>query len=525
MNQKKERDERMESMDSPRSGTRKEAMANHHEMPKARMEVKHPYLVMAGLYVGGFIGMFSETSLNIALPVLSQTFGLDTSVTQWLVTGYMLVIGMVLPFASLLMKWFSTRRLTCFALGMFLVGALVSGFAPSFPVLLAGRLVQGVGTGLILPMMFAVVLEVFPPHKLGSAMGLTALIVMFAPAIGPTLSGFVLEALSWRWLFFLFGGILLVGLLFTLKFMVNPYTLTKPHIDVVSCVTSCLGFGGIVLGVGLASSLGWSSPEVLGSLLIGVLALAIYGKRQLTMTQPVLNLHAFKIRQFAVGTALMTLNFGITLSAMYLFPQYLQQGAGYAVAVTGMIMLPGGIVNALVSLFAGRLYDRIGAWLPTKLGFGLSILGAVLLLLANENSSIAYIICCHIVLMVGVPLAMSPSQSNALNALPAQMSTDGSTILNTMQQVLGAVCTAVATALLGMGQSSYTGASGIGSAEAFVNGVHFGFVFTLILAIAGFVVSFGIKRQTRKQEERRKVSVDHSAVVMNTQSSEEGMAN
>lgn len=285
---------------------------------KAHIEVAHPYLTMMGLYLGGFTGMFSETSLNIALPQLTEAFGVDVAVMQWMVVGYMLVIGIVLPFASLLMKWFSVRKLTLFALGAFFVGSLISGFAPSFEVMLGGRLVQGVGTGLVLPMMFAVVLEVFAPVKIGAAMGLTALIIMFAPAIGPTLSGIILGVLSWRFIFFTFAVVLAVAIVFAAKFLVNPYELTRPRVDAVSCVLSCLGFGGVVLGAGLASLYGWTSVEVVSALVIGVICIASYVYRQLHMEAPVLDVRVFCQQGYRVGVTLVMLNFGITLSAMYL---------------------------------------------------------------------------------------------------------------------------------------------------------------------------------------------------------------
>ena len=245
-----------------------------HGFNEARVKVAHPYLTMMGLYLGGFTGMFSETCLNIALPQLGVAFGVDTAITQWLVIGYMLVIGLVMPFASILMKWFSIRKLTLFSLGAFIAGSLVSGCAPTFEVLLFGRLVQGVGTGLILPMMFSMVLEVFPPCKIGAAMGVTALIIMFAPAIGPTLSGILLGVFSWRAIFFSFVVVLAVGVAFALKFLVNPYELTRPNVDALSCVLSCVGFGGLVFGVGLASSYGWASAQVLAPLACGIVALA-----------------------------------------------------------------------------------------------------------------------------------------------------------------------------------------------------------------------------------------------------------
>ncbi len=467
---------------------------NEKDLTKARVEVKHPYLVMMGLYLGAFIGMFSETSLNIALSQLMQVFEVDTSIAQWLVVGYMLIIALVLPFASLLMKLYPARKLTMFALAIFMIGALLSGCALNFALLLIGRLMQGVGTGLVLPIMFAIVLEVFPANKIGQAMGVTSLIIMFAPAIGPTLSGIILGFASWRILFLLFALILFIALLFTYKFAIDPYPQTKIKIDLLSCVSSCLGFGGVVLGAGLTSMYGWLSWQVLVSLIVGVVSLVVYCKRQLSMENPILNLNAFKTKAFCTGTVLIMLNFGITLSAMYILPQYLQNGLGCSVTTAGLLMLPGGIINALFSLSAGKFYDRMGAKILSKLGLFLSVIGVILFLQITKTSSFVYVIMCHIIVMIGVPLAMSPCQSYGLNALPSNLSTDGSTIQNMMQQVFGAISTAVSTSLLGMGKTAYLGKS---TQEAFVNGSHYAFMFTLVIALIGFIFSFRIKENKK----------------------------
>lgn len=409
----------------------------------------------------------------------------------------MLVIGVVLPFASLLMKWFSARKLTPFALGAFFVGAVASAVAPSFPVALAGRAVQGIGTGLVLPIMFAMVLEVIPPHKIGAAVGTNALVIMFAPAIGLTLAGALIGAGSWRLVFASFAVIALVGIIFAWKFEVNPYKLTRPSIDAPSVALSVVGFGGIVLGAGMTSSCGWASPIVLGGLVAGLVCLALYVRRQLSMEVPVIDMRIFSHQGFRVGAVCMMVNFGITLSAMYILPQFYQNGMLLAVAVTGVVMLPGGIVNALMSMISGRIYDRIGARGPAVCGFGLSIVGAAALLFATPESPLAYVIACHVVMMVGVPLAMSPCQTHALSSLPRELSTDGSTALNTMQQVLGAVCTAVATSLLTAGQASYVAAGGSDATLAFTQGSHWGFAFALALAVIGFACALRIKVKKR----------------------------
>ncbi len=151
--------------------------------------------------LGSFVGMFSETSLNIALPRMMTALHVDTGTIQWLVTGYMLVIGIVMPLSSLLTRKFKTQRIVLFALSAFIVGALISAIASTFSVVLIGRMIQGIGTGLILPLMFSVAMVIFPPQKLGTIMGLCSLVIMFAPAIGPTLTGLMLNSLSWHFIF------------------------------------------------------------------------------------------------------------------------------------------------------------------------------------------------------------------------------------------------------------------------------------------------------------------------------------
>ena len=235
-------------------------------------------------------------------------------------------------------------------------------------------------------------------------------------------------------------------------------------------------------------------------MVIGILALCVYGYRQFALETPVLNLHAFQIPQFRIGALLVMIDFGITLSTMFLLPQFLQNGLLLPVAMTGIVMLPGGVVNALVSLFAGTLYDKIGAKLPACLGFLISIVGAALLWMTTKESTILFVIICHVLLMIGVPLAMSPSQSAALNSLPPELSTDGSTILNTMQQVLGAICTAIATSLLGLGQQAYFATGSSDSVGAFINGTHYGVLFALVLAVIGLLLAFKLKAKDKNSK-------------------------
>lgn len=470
-------------------------MNNNHLT--ARHQINHPKLAMAGMLLGAFVGMLSETSLNIALPKLMVAFHTNLATIQWLVTGYMLVIGIILPLSSLISKWFTSRQITVFGLGAFIIGAAISACADSFGVLLTGRMIQGIGTGLIIPLMFTVAMQIFPPQKLGAVLGICALVIMFAPAIGPTLTGIILGLASWRWIFWLFIPFLVIAMLFAFGFLDNVNHISKPHVDWLSIVESAVGFSGLVMGASLASRDGWLSAPVLSSLVIGIIVLIFYAHRQLHLKEPILNLKVFRSGTFTTGSLLVMLDFGIILAIMYLMPNYLQNGMAVPVAMTGIVMLPGGIVNAIVSALAGRLYDSVGARTPATIGFILAFIGALMFALANAKSPLAYIIAAHVILMIGCPLAMSPCQTSALGSLNGLESADGSTILNTMQQIVGALATALATSFYEAGRISASGKLAL----RYTQGFHWGIYFAMVLVIIAIVMSFRLAKRNQSSED------------------------
>ncbi|WP_089136749.1 DHA2 family efflux MFS transporter permease subunit [Secundilactobacillus silagei] len=448
-------------------------------------------LAMIGIILGAFVGMFSETSLNIALPKLTANLHVTTATASWLVTGYMLMIGIVLPFSSFLSKWFTTRQVVIFGLSDFIVGALIAATAANFPILLVGRMIQGIATGLILPLMFTVTMQVFRPSKLGAAMGMCALVILFAPVIGPTVTGLILASLNWRWMFWLFIPFLVIALIFTIISLKNVGTITRPKADFIAIIESIVGFASLVAGSSLASNHGWTSPIVLGLLVVGVIVLAFYAYRQVHAETPILNLRVFTIPAFRTGATLVMLDFSVILSTMYLLPMYIQRGLLVPVALAGIVMLPGGIINAFVAALAGRLYDRYGAKTPTQIGLVIALIGAVILLLTNSTSSIMLVIIAHIIIMIGSPLALSPAQTHALSALSGTQAADGSTIMNTMQQIVGAIATALATSLLGLGIAA---ASGKPHQVAFTNGIHYGIYLTIAMIVVALLLTHNIKK-------------------------------
>lgn len=452
---------------------------------EAIVAVDHPWLAILPLLMGSFVGMFSETALNIALPQLMKALNVNESSVQLLVTGYMLVIGIVLPLSGLLTKWFTTRQLTIFGLVIFILGSLISGISNSFALVLVGRMIQGIGTGIVLPLMFTVAMLIFPANKLGTVNGILGLVIMFAPAIGPVVTGFILAAFSWKAVFYSFAIILLIGLIIALFAAKNIGQLSKPKIDFLSIIYSIIAFSGLIVGASLASYSGWTSPQVLALLIVGAIVLVLYIRRQLIISNPVLNLRVFKYRNFMLGAILMMLDFGMNLSIQYLLPQYLQNGLVISVALTGIVMLPGGLVTAITSAIAGRLYDSFGAKWPARAGFFITAIGAIMFAFTTTESPIWYVILAHIIVMIGAPLALSPSQTSALNTLKGPESADGSAILNTLQQVVGALVTAVVTSFLTVGRNSVNGSTSF----KFTTGFHYGIYVTIAIAVVGLVVA------------------------------------
>ena len=282
----------------------------------------------------------------------------------------------------------------------------------------------------------------------------------------------------------MFVPFLVVAIIFAFTSLKNTTKITKPRIDYLSIIESAVGFASLVASVSLASDLGLTSIPVIGLFVLAIIVLALYVHRQLMLENPILNLKVFKHVAFTKGTLLVMIDFGIILSAMYLLPQYIQRGMLVPVALTGIIMLPGGIVNAAISGLAGRMFDKYGAKILATIGFIIAIIGAIMLLNVSTHTSVAYIIAAHVILMIGCPLAMSPSQTHALNSLEIYESADGSTIINTLQQIVGAIATAMATSLLQMGITASHGAS---SAVTFTHGVHNGIIFTIVLAVIDWI--------------------------------------
>jgi len=453
-----------------------------------------PFLILLGPLLGGFIGMFSEVALNIALPDLMHVFGITAATAQWLTTAYLLVVAVLLPMSSLLMRWFTTRQLVFTVLIAFTIGAVISGMASGFGMLLVGRLFQGIGTGMLIPVILSTAAAAYPPARRGHAMGMVGLVLMFAPAVSPTIAGLVMQTIGWQWIFWVQLPIIAVAAVIALVFLRNMQPISRPHVDVLSVAACTVGLGLFVFGVSSAGTLGPTSPILWVCIVGGLAILAGFVHRQLHLDEPVLNVRIFAHRNFTLATFMILANQALMMCAIFLIPMYLERGRSVEVFITGLIMLPAGVVNGVISVWAGHASDVHRPWVLARIGFALSVVASVLFLTMGNDSALWLLIAFNCLLMIGVPLTMTPAQTHGLNALPGALGADGATAIASLQQVGGAIGTAFAAALLSAGTMAAEG-MGINQAAATVFGVREGFVFSIVLGVVGLVLGLLMRGQ------------------------------
>lgn len=461
--------------------------------------------IMFILILGAFLATLNQTLMSVAIPELMVDFHIKAATAQWLTTGYMLVNGVLIPITAYLMQRFTTRELFQASMIIFLAGTIVSAIAIDFPVLLTGRLIQAAGAGIIMPLLTNVILTLFPPEKRGGAMGMVGLAIIFAPAIGPTLAGYVMENYKWETMFY--GMIPFAVIVIVLGFIylrnVSDRIITK--FDTFSVALSTIGFGALLYGFSRAGTLGWSDSEVISTITAGVVALVLFTWRQIISQNPLLDLRAFKFNVFTLTTVI---NIAVTMvmyADMMLLPLYLQNVRGYTPVESGLLLLPGALVMGFLMPVTGKLFDRVGAkWLAI---IGMIITIATTLGFTNLTDSTSYT---YLVLMstgrrIGMALMMMPIQTAGLNQLPKELNAHGTAITNTIRQVAGAVGTSLLVTVMTDRTKTHlqdliptAATKGLTQAqlikEASIQGINDAYLVIVGIGIIGLLLSFFIKK-------------------------------
>lgn len=399
--------------------------------------------ILAALLFGMFIAILNQTLLNVALPKINTEFNISASTGQWLMTGFMLVNGILIPITAYLFNKYSYRKLFLVALVLFTIGSLICAISMNFPIMMVGRVLQAIGAGVLMPLGSIVIITIYPPEKRGAAMGTMGIAMILAPAIGPTLSGYIVQNYHWNVMFY---GMFIIGIIAILVgfvwFKLYQYT-TNPKADIPGIIFSTIGFGALLYGFSEAGNKGWGSVEIETMFAIGIIFIILFVIRELRMKAPMLNLEVLKFPTFTLTTIINMVVMLSLYGGMILLPIYLQNLRGFSALDSGLLLLPGSLIMGLLGPFAGKLLDTIG--LKPLAIFGIAVMTYATWELTKLNMDTPYmtIMGIYVLRSFGMAFIMMPMVTAAINALPGRLASHGNAFLNTMRQLAGSIGTAI----------------------------------------------------------------------------------
>ena len=399
--------------------------------------------ILAALLFGMFIAILNQTLLNVALPKINTEFNISASTGQWLMTGFMLVNGILIPITAYLFNKYSYRKLFLVALVLFTIGTLICAISMNFPIMMVGRVLQAIGAGVLMPLGSIVIITIYPPEKRGAAMGTMGIAMILAPAIGPTLSGYIVQNYHWNVMFY---GMFIIGIIAILVgfiwFKLYQYT-TNPKADIPGIIFSTIGFGALLYGFSEAGNKGWGSVEIETMFAIGIIFIILFVIRELRMKAPMLNLEVLKFPTFTLTTVINMVVMMSLYGGMILLPIYLQNLRGFSALDSGLLLLPGSLIMGLLGPFAGKLLDTIG--LKPLAIFGIAVMTYATWELTKLNMDTPYmtIMGIYVLRSFGMAFIMMPMVTAAINALPGRLASHGNAFLNTMRQLAGSIGTAI----------------------------------------------------------------------------------
>lgn len=451
--------------------------------------------ILAVLAFSAFIALFNETILNVALNILMQEMNITAGTIQWLVTAYMIVVSIMVPVTAFLIQSFETKKLYLGAMTILLIGTICAACSRTFPILLISRILQASATGMMIPIMMNTILLVTPPEKRGSAMGICICVIQLGPALGPTISGFILQFFNWNALFVILIPLIILSMILGYIYLVNVSTLTKPKIDIISIIFSTVGFGGFIYGISSFSS-GGNMKIVSIIFIIGIISLILFCKRQLLLKEPMLEIRILKYPLFSIGAALVMISMITIFTMNVMLPMFLQGALKTTAFLSAMVLLPATLTNGIVTLISGKIYDRLGARVLIPVGFAIIFVSLFILSRSTIDTSLVKITIIYITLCIGIGSTMSPSQLKALNELPKKAYPHGVAILNTLQQISAAIGSSVFISIMSSSQLKALNNSPSPEA-ALATGFGTSSLALVILVLIGFCLSLTLKLKNK----------------------------
>ncbi|MGC7873892.1 DHA2 family efflux MFS transporter permease subunit [Desulfosporosinus sp. SYSU MS00001] len=404
--------------------------------------------ILIVLMLGAFVSILNQTLDNVAIPHMMLDFNVSASTIQWIVTGYMLVNGVLIPITAYLMESVGSRKLVFVAMISFTLGSLVCAISPTFPVFMTGRIIQGIGAGILMPLLTNVFLAIFPPHQRGKALGTMGIVMVFAPAIGPTLGGWVVQTYSWRLLFSALVPIGALDLFLAVIWMKDVLKLSFPKFDVWGAVFSTIGLGSLLYGVSEAGNKGWGSTEVILFLTVGIFSILLFIRREFTVDSPMLNLRVYKYRAFTLTIIINAVVTTVMYAAMMLLPIYLQNIRGFTPLQSGFLLLPGALLMGIMGPIAGAIFDLIGLRVLAVVGMTITAIATWEFTKLTNATMYDNILLLYTIRSLGVSLIMMPLMTAGLNELPRHLNSHGTAMFNTMRQVSGSLGTAILVTIM-----------------------------------------------------------------------------
>lgn len=462
-------------------------------------------LLVAVLLIGTFCTVLNQTLLTTAFPTLMKTFDISASSVQWLTTGFLLVNGIMIPISAWLINKFSSKKLYIAAMLVFLAGTITCFVAPSFSILLTGRLIQAAGVGISMPLLQNIMLSIFPPEKRGAAMGMAGIVIGLAPALGPTLSGWIIDHYTWRDLFGMVIPIVILVLILASFLMKSVIKLSNPSIDIVSALLSTAGFGSLLYGFSSVGNDGWGSVKVIGFLVVGILLIGVFAWRQLHLEHPFLELRVFKSGTFTMAAILSGVVNMAMVGAEMVLPLYIQNIRGESAFHSGLMLLPGALILGLMMPITGAIFDKHGAKRLAIVGMIILTTATLPFAFLTKSTPVPMIVILYALRMFGISMVMMPVTTSGMNALPMNLISHGTAVNNTFRQVASSIGTAVLISILSNVTKSNLPKEGLLKAmpltyetealNATLTGYHAAFFVAVIFGCVGIFVAFFLKNK------------------------------
>lgn len=442
-------------------------------------------MVMIGVLLAGtLLAVLNQTLLSPALPAIMASLSVDATTVQWLTSGYSLVEAVIIPLSAFLIGRFSTRQLFNTGFVIFALGSLAAAVAPNFWVLLLGRVLQAACTGMVMPMVFTVILLVFPREKRGTAMGAIGLIIGFAPAIGPSVAGLLVDSVGWRWLFGIVTILTVVVLILSLVLLRNYGDFKRTSFDKLSVLLSTVGL--VCLLYGLSTFASSDNLIVTGILIVvGIIFVGLYVRRQLKLPEPMIKVDILKTRKYATAVIIIVIVQAALMGTGVITPLYIQGVCGYSATMSGLAMLPGAVIGAFMGLVSGRLFDRFGVRKVVVPGCFVALAGGICLTLLGMDTDFIFIMLAYTVLTIGLQFTMTPLNTWGVNSLSNDVIQHAQGLSNTLNQVAASLGTAVLVSISALAPVIAPGAPAI---EQSYLGDHLAFCTTAALMVVAVLV-------------------------------------